>query len=265
MAVAWQLTDVQDQSRIDQSPGHRQQGSALAQAALQALSNPGQGLGADAIGPADQHQVGGLQLIVEQVLDGTEVIKAGIGQALGLHRAPIADHMASCQGLAIHHRDDGVDPGPGADLGPVESGHQGLWQGQTTGFNDDAIEAIRLLQQLRHRRQELVLHGATEAAIGQFHQPTIEVLFGAEATAGDQVTVNADFAEFVDQHGQALAAVQQQMTQQGGLAGAKEARHHGDRQARSSWCCHLSRPVPTRSRRHRNQSGQRPATAAQGP
>ena len=212
VGMARELRGAENQGRINLAPGDRQQGCALAQAVFQPLADPGQGLGTDPISAADQHQVRGLQLILEQLLDRVQMIEAGIGQALGLHRGPISHHMAGGEGLAIHHRDHGIHPGSGTNLRPVEGGHQRLRQGQAAGFDDDAIEPIRLLQQARHRGQELILHRAAKTAIGQFHQPAGQFLFRAEATAGDQVAVNAHFTELVDQHSQPLAAVQQQLT-----------------------------------------------------
>jgi hypothetical protein len=60
--------------------------------------------GLQAIGPADQHQIGRHQLVVEQVLNGAEVVKAGVGQPLGFNRRRIPHHVALGQGLAVHHR-----------------------------------------------------------------------------------------------------------------------------------------------------------------
>jgi hypothetical protein len=45
-----------------------------------------------------------------------------------------------------------------------------------------------------------------------------------------ELTIDAHLAEFVHQHGQTLTALQQQMAQKGGLAGAKKARDHRHRQ-----------------------------------
>ena len=262
VGMAMELRGAENQGRINLASGDRQQGCALTQAAFQPLADAGQGLGTDPISSADQDQVGGLQLILEQLLDRVQVIEAGISQALGLHRGSISHHMAGGEGLAIHHRDHGIHPGSGANLRPVEGGHQRLRQGQAAGFNNDAIQPIRLLQQARHRGQELILHRAAEAAIGQFHQPASQFLFRAETTTGNQVAVNAHFTELVDQHSQPLTAVQQQLTQQGGLASTEKTRHHSDGQARSSWGCHLSPPGPTRSRRRHSRSGPPPAAAA---
>ena len=133
------------------------------------------------------------------------MIEAGIGQALGLNRGWIADHVALGKGLAIHHRHHAGDTGAGADLGPTEGLHQGLGQGQAAGFDDDAVELVCALQQQLHRRQEFILHGAAEAAVGQFHHPAVQLLFGAEAAATNQLGIDAHLTKFIHQNGQPQA------------------------------------------------------------
>ena len=158
------------------------------------------------------------------------MIKAGIRTALGFHRLSITHHMACREGLAINNRHHGMHAGPGPDSGPAKCSHQGFGKGQSAGFHHDAVEVVGPLQQAQHGGQELILNGATEATVGQFHQPAIEFLGLAEAAGGQQVTIDADLTELVDQHGELQTALQQQVTQQGGLAGAKETGHHGDRE-----------------------------------
>ena len=252
---------IKDHGRVDQTPGQRQQGRAWSQAPLELAADVVELLRAQAVGPADQHQVSGLQLIVKQILNGIEMVEAGVRQALGFQGSRVADHMPGRQSLAVDDGHNGVDAGARPNFRPVEGGHQGLGQGQAAGFNDDAIKAIRLLQQQGHGRQKLVLHGAAETAIGQLHQAPFKLVLWAEATAGNQITVDANLTEFVDQHGQTLTAVQQQMAKKRGLARAQETRHHSDRQAPACFGCHLNRPGPTRSRRRRCRSGQRPEVA----
>ena len=184
-----------------------------------------------AVRPANQHQVGGHQLVVEQVFDGAEVIEAGIGQALGLNRGGITHHVALGQGFAIDHRHHAGNAGAGADLGPAKGLHQGLGQGQATGFNNDAVELVGALEQQLHRRQEFILHRAAEAAVGQFHHPAVQLLLGAEATTTDQFGIDAHLPEFIHQNGQPQATGKQQLAQQGRFAGPQKARHHRHRQA----------------------------------
>ena len=193
-----------------------------------------QGVGGEAVGAAEQHQIRRIQLVVEQRLQIAEVIKAGVGLALGLQCRRITHHTALTQGFTIHHGHHARDTGAGANVGPLKSLHQGHRQGQATGLHDDAVQLVGPLQQLLHGGQELILNSATEAAVGQLHHGgvghALGGVVGAHATTADQLTVDAHLTKFVHQHGQPQAAVEQQVTQQGGFAGAKEAGHHRDRQ-----------------------------------
>ena len=168
------------------------------------------------------------------------MVEAWISPALGLHRLRVAHHMAGLQGLPIHHRHHRIHPRARAYLRPAESGHKGLRKRQTTGFHHDPIELIRPLEQKFHRGQELLLHGAAEAAIGQLHDAPGAFLLRAEAAAGDQVPIDAHLAEFIDQHGQTATAVEQQAAQEGGLPSSQKAGDHGYGQAaraRRGLCC----------------------------
>src|SRR6202012_538004 len=71
-----------------------------------------------------------------------------------------------------------------------------------------------------HDADEIAAHGAADAAIVHLEH----FLIGAD----DEVVVDADLAEFVDDHGVFLAVVFRQDTvQQRGLAGAEIAGQHG--------------------------------------
>ena len=171
---------AQQQLGIDNPRCTRQQGGSRATAGRQRGRQVLQSHLADAVSPADQHQIGGLQLVLEQILDRIEMVEAGVGQALGLEGDRVGDHMAIGQRLTIHHRHNTMDAGARADGWPAKSGHQGLGQRQPTGLDDDAIELVRALQQLLHRRQKVILHGAAQAAIRQFDQTPLELIVGTE-------------------------------------------------------------------------------------
>ena len=228
MVVVVDSRSVQHQRRIDPAPFHRQHTGSRSGPGPDPPDHIGGSLGRQPVGPADQHQISRLQLIVEQLLEGGEVIEAGVGPPLGFHRFGISDDMASRQRFAIDHRHHRLHAHARPDRRPAEGRHQGGRKGQAAGFHDDAVELIRAFQQALHRRQEVVLHGAAEAAVGELHQAAVPFLFGAEAAGGDQIAVDAHIPEFVDDDGQALAALQQQVAQQGGFASPQEARHDGD-------------------------------------
>ena len=86
--------EAQEQGRWHLAPGHGQHRDARTKLGGQLGLQGSDLLGLQAVGPADQHQVGGLKLVIEQLFNGAEVIKAGIGQALGLDRGGIAHHVA---------------------------------------------------------------------------------------------------------------------------------------------------------------------------
>ena len=170
--------------------------------------------GRQAIGTAEQHQVRRLELIVEQRLQITEVIQAGVGPPLGLEGRWIAHHTALGERFTIHHGHHTGDAGSRADVRPLKRLHQGNRKGETTGLHHDAVELIGPLQQGLHGGQEFILHGAAQTAIGQFHHPTLKVVLfvlGADTAAADQVTIDAHLPKFIDQHGEPQPAGQQQV------------------------------------------------------
>ena len=75
------------------------------------------------------------------------------------------------------------------------------------------------------------MNRAAEAAVGKFHQPGIELLIRTKATAAQEGPIDAHLPELIDQHGQPLAAMEEQVAQQGRFASAQKASHHGDGKA----------------------------------
>ena len=200
-------------------------------------------VGPNPVGPTHQHKVGTAKLFGEQFLQGTGVIQAGVCQALGFQCRGIGHHRSLGQGLTVHHGDHPIHPDAAADFGPVERRQQGLRQGQTTGFHQNSIQLVGPLQQGLHGGQEIILNGAAETAIGQLHHPPSPFLLRTESAAAQQVAVDADLAKLIHQHGQPQSRVEQQVTQQAGLAGAEKAGDHRHRQAgrRGHRVVHLSR------------------------
>src|SRR5882724_6718674 len=75
---------------------------------------------------------------------------------------------------------------------------------------------------------EIIRHGATDATVGQFDDALLRAIF--DAAAFENIAVDADIAEFVDDHGEPpTACVFKQVTHERRLAGAEEA---GDDRAR---------------------------------
>ncbi len=128
------------------------------------------------------------------------MIEVGIRLALGLQGRRITHHAASGQSFAIHHGHHAAHAGARADLGPAEGLHQRQRQSKSAGFHHDAVELIGSLQQYLHRGQKLILHGAAEATVGQFHHAPLQLLLRAEAAATNQVAIDPDLTEFIHQH-----------------------------------------------------------------
>ncbi len=85
---------------------------------------------------------------------------------------------------------------------------------------------VGAVEQRLHRRDEILGHGAADAAVRQLE----DIIFGAGlvAAALEDVAVDAEITEFVDDERYALAIrVVEQMADEGGLAGAEKAGDDG--------------------------------------
>ena len=93
--------------------------------------------------------------------------------------------------------------------------------GDAAGFHQYMFGGIGPSHQIHHGQQQIIAHGATNAAIGQCHR--------IAAVSGQQIAIHRQIAKIVDHHGKAQARVlSKQIIQQGGLAGAEETTN--DRQ-----------------------------------
>ena len=138
----------------------------------------------------------------------------------------IVGEAAGGDGGAVDDGDDAVHGDAAADAGPVEGFEEGFGQREAGGFDEDVLGRVGAVEQRFHDGQEVVRHRAAEAAIGEFD----DVVFGAagDAAGSEGVAVDADFAEFVDDDGDAAAAgIFQHVADQGGFAGAEEAGDDG--------------------------------------
>ena len=78
---------------------------------------------------------------------------------------------------------------------------QGFWQRQARGFNQDVIQIAATGNQFAHDREELFLNRAAQATVGQLIHTTVGFFFGAANGALlEDVAIDAQFAEFVDDH-----------------------------------------------------------------
>ena len=78
-----------------------------------------------------------------------------------------------------------------------------MWQGQTGCFNNDMVGLVLACEQLFHRRDEVISHGAADAAVRQLHDVVLGA--GLVAAAFENVAVHAEIAELVDDQRDAFA------------------------------------------------------------
>jgi hypothetical protein len=126
------------------------------------------------------------------------------------------------QVLGVDQRHNGVEPGLGAHVVVHEKSlrhRHGI--GQSGGFDHDGIEPSGAAHEAFNHADQVAAHRAAHAAIVHL----VDFLVGFH----DQLVVDADFAEFVDDHGVALAVVfGEDAVEQRRLAGTEIAGQHGD-------------------------------------
>jgi hypothetical protein len=74
--------------------------------------------------------------------------------------------------------------------------------GQTGGLDDNGIELVAVLQQLKEASQQVALNRAADATVVHLHDFMIR--------GQQKVMIDADLTEFVDDHGDAAAMVRGQ-------------------------------------------------------
>ncbi|MNS31196.1 hypothetical protein D3C72_632450 [compost metagenome] len=203
----------------------------------------GQAFGVDQVGLVQHHQVGAGQLVGEQFVQRRLVVQVGVELALGIDLVRVGGEGASGHRRAVDHRDHRVDGAGIADFRPLEGLHQRFGQGQAAGFDEDMVQVATACHQLAHHREELFLHGAAQAAVGQLVDATGGFFFGAtDAALLEDFAVDAQFAELVDDHRNAAAlGVVEHVAQQGSLARAEEAGDDGDGEL--GQCFHVALPL----------------------
>ena len=150
----------------------------------------------------------------------------GILGALAGDRLRIVGEAAFGDGRRIDHGDDAVDGEARADGRPVEGLDQGLRQSEPRGLDENVLGRQVAVDQRLHGRDEIVGHGAAQAAIGELD----DILLGAalDAAAPQDFAIDADAAELIDDDGEALAARGlEQMADERGFSRAEEAGDDG--------------------------------------
>src|SRR5579871_339026 len=163
--------------------------------------------GRDQIGLVDEDDVGERDLVL------------GLGRVL----EPVVEP------LGVGDGDHGVELGAPADvLFDEEDLRHRRRIGEARGLDDDGVELALAPHQAVEDAHQVAAHGAADAAVVHLEH----FLVGRS----EEIVVDADFAEFVDDHGVFLAVrLRQDAVEQRGLAGAEIAGQHRDRNFVSHW------------------------------
>ena len=164
---------------------------------------PGRARCVDQVALRKDDEVGAGDLILEDFLDRIVMIQRCIPGALRCKRVEIGGDLASGEGCAVHHGHHAVDRHAALHGRPLEGLDEGLGQREAGGLDDDVVDPRRPRQDLVQRRHEIVGHRAADAAIRQFDDVLLRT--GFDAAAPQDLTVDADIAEFVDDQRQAFA------------------------------------------------------------
>ena len=124
--------------------------------------------------------------------------------------------------LGVGDGDHRIELGLAADVLVDEEGLRHRRRiGEARGLDDDGVELALAAHQAFDDANEVAAHGAADAAVVHLE----DFFVGAD----HQLVVDADLAEFIDDHGVFLAVrLGQNAVEQRGLAGAEIAGEHGD-------------------------------------
>ena len=165
-----------------------------------------------------------------------------LGQFVGRHQIGLVEHDAVGEGdlllglggvvevqgdvLGVDEGDDAVEAEALLDLVVAEEGlRDGARIGEAGGLDQHVVELVPALHELAEDPDEVAPDGAAEAPVVHLE----DLLVGLD----DEFVVDADLAEFVLDHGDALAVVGgQDAVQERRLAGAEKAGEDGHRDAR---------------------------------
>ncbi len=126
------------------------------------------------------------------------------------------------QPFGVGDGDDGVEPRVLLHVGVDEKGLRdrgGI--GEAGGFDQNGVELALAAHQALDDADEVAAHGAADAAVVHFENFFVGV--------HDEIVVDADFAEFIDDHREFLAVILgEDAVEQSGLARAEIAGEDGD-------------------------------------
>ena len=220
--------ETEDDAWIDDAIRHRQHRHRARRLRRYDRARGGQSSFAGEIGLRQQHDVGAGNLVLEHFRQRRFVVDAVISGALCGDRVEVGREPSGRHRLGIGQRDHAVDRDARADRGPVERLQQRFWQRQPRGLDQDVVGPLRHRHQRLDRRDEVVGHGAADAAIGELDDIFDRAIF---VGAGFQnVAVNPERAELVDQNSKSLAAgVAHEMADQRGFSRTEKTGDHRNR------------------------------------
>ncbi|MOA00411.1 hypothetical protein D3C78_1197700 [compost metagenome] len=171
------------------------------------------------------------------------MVQVGVELALGVDLVRVGGEGTGGDSWAVDHGDHRVDGAGVADFRPLECLHERFWQCEAAGFDEDVVEVATARHQFTHDREEFFLHGAAEAAVGQFVDAAASLFFSAaDAALLEDFTIDAEFAELVDDDCDAAAlGVVEHVPEQSGLARAEKAGDDGD--GEFGQCFHVALPL----------------------
>ena len=141
---------------------------------------------------------------------------------LGARHLALQDRGAEV--LGIHQGDDRIEAGEIAQVAAQEGHRHRQRIGQAGGLDHQVVDLLGPLQNAINGLQQLAVDRAADAAVAELHRVV--------PRGDDQVVVDADFAEFIHQHGRLQALlVGEDVVEQRGLARAEETGEDRHRQA----------------------------------
>ena len=192
------------------------------------------GLLVQKVGLRKDNQIRGANLIREQLVNRTFMVKLFVSRTLRFQRSKVMRHAAIGERRPVDQRHDAVQHHLVLDIRPVERLNKRLRQREAGCLDDDMVRTRLLCQQLLHAWQEIIGDGAADASIGKLDDVIRAAAFGT--TILEHRAIHANIAEFVDNQGQTLAVgLRDDVADQRGFTGPKEPGDHGGGDAR---LCH---------------------------
>ena len=145
--------------------------------------------GVEQVGLVHDNHISAGHLVFKQLGQGCFVIKVFVQLALCVHGCDGMRELPIGHGAAIHDRDNAVHGDTGRNAGPVKGAHKGLGQGKARRFDHNVIRGRVTIQQFFHRWDEVIGHGATNAAVRQFHHVVLGA--GLDAATLKDIAIDA--------------------------------------------------------------------------